>query len=97
VDTSFRDQGDGSRAAALVGLTAGALAAFAVSALASASSPATPQPIVTIVRHGGLCAGGSECRRVLRITDTTISGDGYLPRRLERSARAAHAPWLMAL
>ena len=67
----------------------GVLAAFAVSAFASASSPALPQPIVTIVRHEGLCAGGSECRPVLRITDTAISGDGYLPRRLEPSARAA--------
>jgi hypothetical protein len=65
------------------------LAAFAVSAFASASSPTAPQPIVTIVRHGGLCAGGSECRQVLRITDTTISGEGYLPRRLARAARTS--------
>jgi hypothetical protein len=65
------------------------LAAFAVSAFASASSNPAPAPIVTIVRHGGLCAGGSECRHVLRITDTKISGQGYLPRRLAPSARTA--------
>jgi hypothetical protein len=67
------------------------LAAFAVSAFASASSPTAPQPIVTIVRHGGLCASGSgsQCRQVLRITDTTIFGEGYLPRRLARAARTS--------
>jgi hypothetical protein len=39
---------------------------------------APPPPIATIVRHGGLCAARTECRTVLRITDTTISGEGYV-------------------
>jgi hypothetical protein len=65
------------------------LAALAVSAFPSASPTPAPAPIVTIVRHGGLCAGGSECRQVLLITDTTISGQGYLPRRLARSERTS--------
>jgi hypothetical protein len=58
--------------------------------VAVASGPAAaPAPIVTVVRHGGLCASGSECRWVLRITDTTISGDGYVSRPLPSAARLA--------
>ena len=52
---------------------------------------AAPPPIVTVVRHGGLCltpAGGMECRQVLRITDTTISSRGYVIRRVTRRERA---------
>src|SRR2546430_2204612 len=30
----------------------------------AAGSAAAPAPIVTVVRHGGLCAAGSECRWV---------------------------------
>jgi hypothetical protein len=52
-------------------------------------SAAAPAPIVTVVRHGGLCATGSECRSVLRITDTRISGDGYAARRLTPTSRTA--------
>jgi hypothetical protein len=49
------------------------------------SNPATEArpPIVSVVRRGGLCISGSECRSTLRITDTTVSGDGYRPRRLK--------------
>jgi hypothetical protein len=46
-------------------------------------------PIVSLTRHGGLCVTGSECRSTLRIDDTTISGDGYIPRRLKASERVA--------
>jgi hypothetical protein len=52
-------------------------------------SAAAPAPIVTVVRHGGLCPTGSECRSVLRITDTKISGDGYVSRRLTPTSRTA--------
>jgi hypothetical protein len=55
---------------------------------ASSGSAAAPQPIVEVVREGGLCPSGGECRLVLRITDTTISGQGYSPPRLSRSARS---------
>ena len=58
-------------------------------AVAAAGSAAAPAPIVTVVRHGGLCASRSECRSVLRITDTTISGDGYVSRRLTPALRTA--------
>jgi hypothetical protein len=58
--------------------------------VAVASGPAAaPAPIVTVVRHGGLCASRTECRWVLRITDTTISGDGYVSRRLPLASRVA--------
>jgi hypothetical protein len=36
-----------------------------------------------------MCAIGSGCRSMLRITDTTISGDGFVPRPLSASARRA--------
>jgi hypothetical protein len=58
-------------------------------AVASSGTAAAPAPIVTVVRHGGLCASGSECRSLLRITDTTISGDGYVSRRLPPASRLA--------
>jgi hypothetical protein len=64
--------------------------AVAVALLAaSVSTAATPRPIVTVARHGGLCVSGSECRTVLRITDTRISGPGYVPRRLKAAERSA--------
>src|SRR5262245_54775048 len=46
-------------------------------------------PIVTIVRHGGLCVSGSECRSVLRISDTSVAGAGYVTRALSARERAA--------
>lgn len=70
---------------ALLAATAGTLGTGA----AGAGTAAAPRPIVTVVRHGGLCISGSECRSVLRITDTTISGAGYLPRRLRAGERSA--------
>ena len=48
---------------------------------------AAPPPLVVVVRHGGLCVTGGECRAVFRITDTTISGNGFRARRLSSSAR----------
>jgi hypothetical protein len=65
------------------------LAAAVCAIAASESIGAARQPLVVVVRQGGLCAMGSGCRSMLRITDTTISGDGYLPRPLSASARRA--------
>jgi hypothetical protein len=67
-------------------------ASFAGSAGAGAGSPGvfgSTTPIVSVIRHGGLCVTGRECRSTLRIDDTTISGDGYVPRRLKASERVA--------
>jgi hypothetical protein len=61
----------------------------ATSITAANARTATPPPLVTVVRHGGLCAARTECRTVLRITDTTISGQGYISRRLTPAARTA--------
>jgi hypothetical protein len=58
-------------------------------ASAGASPFAAAKPIVTVVRHGGLCVTGTECRSVLRIGYTTISGDGYVSRRLKPAERLA--------
>jgi hypothetical protein len=58
----------------------------------AAASPAVfkpATPIVSVTRHGGLCVTGRECRSTLRIDDTTISGGGYVPRRLNASERVA--------
>jgi len=66
-----------------------AVVGAALLAAASASATSTPPPIATIVRHGGLCLSGSECRTVLRITDRAISAPGYAPRRLARADRLA--------
>jgi hypothetical protein len=63
--------------------TAG-LGSYVVPAAASAATP-----IVTVTRHGGLCVTGRECRSTLRISDTTISGDGYVSRRLKANERLA--------
>lgn len=65
---------------------------IAASVGATAASPAVfkpATPIVSVTRHGGLCVTGRECRSTLRIDDTTISGDGYVPRRLTASERVA--------
>jgi hypothetical protein len=56
---------------------------------AVAGADSATRPIATVVRHGGLCLGGSECRTVFRITDTTISAPGYVPRRLAPAERLA--------
>jgi hypothetical protein len=65
------------------------LTATALAAAAGSAGGATSKPIVTVVRHGGLCITGSECRSTLRIDDTVISGVGYRPRRLAPSERTA--------
>ena len=78
-------------AALLRFLLIAALACVAVLAAMSDVRAAASPPIVTVVRHGGLCltpAGGMECRQGLRITDTTISSPGYVTRRLTRRDRA---------
>jgi hypothetical protein len=72
-------------AAALLAAIAGVLGTGS----AAASADVAPRPIVTVVRHGGLCVSGTECRAVLRITDTTISAAGFLPRRLRPVERGA--------
>ena len=66
-----------------------ALLVAAFAAVPATAGAATSQPIVTVVRHGGLCISGSECRSTLRIDDATISGDGYRPRRLSPAERTA--------
>jgi hypothetical protein len=63
--------------------------AVVLGAAGSAAQAASPKPIVTITRHGGLCVTGTECRTTLRIDDRTISGEGYRPRRLSASERVA--------
>lgn len=68
-------------------LAAALLAASLGAAPAAARPEAAPKPIVTIVRHGGHCVTGKECRWVFRISDTTISGAGYKPRRLAPAER----------
>jgi hypothetical protein len=67
-----------------VALVAAAVALPAV----PADFQAVRQPIVTVIRHGGLCPTRRERRQVVRIGDSTISGKGYVSRRLTRSARA---------
>jgi hypothetical protein len=66
-----------------------ALVLAALSSGAVTGTQASPTPIVTVTRHGGLCVSESECRSTLRIGDMTISGNGYKPRRLAASERVA--------
>jgi hypothetical protein len=57
---------------------------------ASAGRTGSTAPIVSVTRHGGLCAtDGMECRSALRIDDAAISGDGYRARRLRPDERLA--------
>src|SRR3989442_661266 len=56
---------------------------------APASSGRSAKPIVTVIRHGGLCVSGIECRIALRIDDEMIAGDGKIPRRLSTRERLA--------
>jgi hypothetical protein len=67
--------------------------ALAVIAAAWSSAAAgverTTPPLVTVVRHGGLCIDRSECRTVYRVTDTRITAAGFLPRRLAPGERRA--------
>ena len=66
-----------------------ALIASGVALAVGSPAFASSGPIVSVLRHGGLCAPGNECRSTLRISATTISGDGYAPRRLNDGDRVA--------
>jgi hypothetical protein len=70
-------------------LLAGLLAALLGAARAASSPTPSGVPIVVVVRHGGLCVTGAECRSELRIDDATVSGEGYRSRPLAASERAA--------
>ena len=71
-------------------LLLGLAAVAAVSAApAAARVDVAPRPLVTVVRHGGLCFPGKECRSVSRITDTTVSAAGFRSRRLRAAERRA--------
>jgi hypothetical protein len=70
-------------------LLAGLLAALLGAARAASSPTRSGVPIVVVVRHGGLCVTGRECRSELRIDDATVSGDGYRPRPLAPGDRVA--------
>ncbi len=80
----------------VAGIAPALLAVWVVAAPGTASvggdaHAATAQvrpPIVSVVRHGGLCISGSECRSTFRITDTIVTGDGYRARRLKPAERA---------
>jgi hypothetical protein len=65
------------------------LAAPLGAAPASSRLARSGAPIVVVVRHGGLCVTGRECRSELRIDDATVSGEGYRSRPLAASERAA--------
>ena len=73
---------------AFVLVTAAALGGLAGTASA-ASVRSEPEPIVIVTRHGGLCVTATECRSFVHIGDKTISGNGYTPRTLAPSDRAA--------
>jgi hypothetical protein len=71
-----------------------ALVALAAVLLAPAAEsrdkPRTPRsPLVTVVRHGGLCLQGADCRTTFRIADTRVTGEGYLARPLRDGERRA--------
>ena len=88
----------------LLGVGIGSAGAASQAGGSHAASGA-PQPIVTVVRRGGLPApGGQRADRHFRISDTTISGDGYRPRPLKptellalrRAVAALNRPYLRA-
>jgi hypothetical protein len=62
---------------------------FVGAASAVGSAEKETSPIVTVVRHGGLCVSGHECRSVLRITDSSVVATGYRTRAVSRAQRAA--------
>ena len=63
-------------------------AALLVPPAVAAPPPADPL-IVTVTRRGGFCLARTACKKVLWITDTRVSGEGYVTRRLARADRAA--------
>jgi hypothetical protein len=74
----------------LLGAWIGTAPGAASQARGSDSASGALQPIVTVVRRGGLPAlRGQNADRHFRIGDTTISGDGYRPRSLTPSERLA--------
>ena len=75
-----------------------AIGVLALSAVGSAAgSDVVQPPLATVVRHGGLCVSGRECRFVFRIGDTTITARGYRPRRLTTGERRALRQAIAAL
>ena len=73
------------------------LAARVDRAPAAAEEAVASAPIVTITRRGGLCLARTECKQLLRIDDRTMSGEGFLPRRLAPADRAALVRAIAAL
>jgi hypothetical protein len=73
----------------LLATAAAAVAAAAAGGTATAREEATAKPIVTVTRRGGLCLARTACKQVLRITDTTVAGEGLVPRRLRPAERTA--------
>ncbi len=71
-----------------VALLASVLGGQLGAASGSGSPVQSVEPIVSVIRQGGFCRR-MECRSTLRIDDTTISGDGYTPRRLKTGERLA--------
>jgi len=69
------------------GLVAILIAVAFCGAAGASLTQAASRPLVVVVRDGGFCVSRSACRSVLRITDTTISGDGYRPRALSAAER----------
>jgi hypothetical protein len=80
----------------ITGLLAAGLLALAVSGSGAGKGLASP-PLVTVVRHGGLCVSRRECRFVFRIGDSMITAPGYVPRRLTSSERRALVRAIAAL
>jgi hypothetical protein len=78
VVTMTRILGSAALVAVLLGCLVGAV---------SADSGAAP--LVTVIRHGGLCITGSECESTFRIGDRIVSGEGYVSRPLKAAERAA--------
>jgi hypothetical protein len=66
-----------------------AVAAVAFTAGSADVNSATTRPLVVVVSQGGLCWAGDSCRHVARITDTTISSEGFVARRLRPDERRA--------
>jgi len=59
------------------------------SSLAASAGATVRQPLVVVMRQGGLCMSGSVCRSTVTFTDSRISGAGYRPRRLAPAERRA--------
>jgi hypothetical protein len=65
---------------------------FSVVMFGASAAPgfaAAPQPLVRVVRDGGFCRPPGCPPTWLQISETTISGDGYVSRPLKPADRAA--------